>query len=670
MSSPFFCFFLRNFKRQIGRKMFFLNKLKLRGKLLVMVLPLVLVPILLVGAVVGYIANQQAYLGITKTSEDDLVHMTSFSLDLFKGHHQQYQVYKQDKVATVHNNLATLVNLAYNLVAGQEQLHSEGGISLDEAKVKANHALKTVSVGETGYIYAMTSKGDLVVHKAAEGQNIFGARDERGRYFIRQMSERALVAQAGEVLYITYPWRNPMLGDAHERQKIVAYRYFPEWDWIIAVGSYLDETYEDLAFKNKAFTELKEQLKAKKVGQTGYIYAMDTTGTLQIHPFREGENIYDTRDEDGRYFIREMCEKKQGWVQYPWRNEGESAARMKIVHYAYFEPWDWIVAVGSYGDEFYGPANLIKQKIFWSMVVLVLVVGIAASIFVYFLAKVFNAPVLEMIAVMRQMKQGRLDKRIVVQGEDELAELAETFNSMSEKLKQNKELECNLAQQGKMASLGVLSSSVAHEINNPLGVILGYAGFLEGKIDVADPQYKIVQEIKLESRRCMKIVKNLLSYARTPMPVRQQIDLNELLRQVVELLLGHRELQGMDVEMDLAHKLPPVMVDGDQIRQVVINLLMNAGKAMEQNGKVKMSTAFIEEDRVQMTCEDFGPGISDKDLAQVFEPFFTTKPSGTGLGLAISRQIIEAHQGSIAIESEVGQGTKVTITLPVRDKEF
>ncbi|MBU0909659.1 MAG: cache domain-containing protein [Proteobacteria bacterium] len=650
--------------------MFFLSKLKLRGKLLVMVLPLVLVPILIVGMVVGYIANQQAYLGITKTSKDDLDHMTSFSLDLLQGHYQQYQVYKQDKLATVRNNLATLVNLAYDLVASLEQQHAASGLTLQEAKARANRSLKDVRVGETGYIYAMTTAGDLVVHKAAEGTNIMDARDERGRYFIREMCRQAPAAQPGEILYITYPWRNPVLGDEHERQKIVAYRYFPEWDWIIGVGSYLDETYEDLAFENEAFAELKEQIKAKRVGDAGYIYVMDIKGNLKIHPFREGDNIYDTRDEDGRYFIREMCTKKQGWIRYPWRNEGEKSARMKIVRYSYFEPWGWIVAVGSYEDEFYGPANLIKHKIFWSVGLLVLLVGLGASFFGYFAAKVFTAPIYEMISVMRQIKKGRMDKRVRVQGNDELAELAETFNAMSEKLKENKEIESNLAQQGRIASLGVLSSSVAHEINNPLGVIQGYVGYLEGKIDELDPNHKIVREIKQENRRCMKIVNNLLSYTRTPLPDPRQTDLNELLGQIVGLIAGHQELRNVAVERDFAPDLPYVMVDADQIRQVVINLLMNAGKATGETGRVKLSTALVAGDQVRIVCEDSGPGINEADLPQVFEPFFTTKPRGTGLGLAISRQIIEAHHGSITIESRVGKGTKVIITLPHSYREF
>lgn len=650
--------------------MVFLSKLKLRGKLLVMVLPLVLLSILTVGVVVGYIANQQAYLGITKTSKDDLDHMTSFSLDLFQGHYQQYQVYKEDKLSTVRSNLATLVNLAYDLVAALERQHMESGLSLPETKARANNALKNVRVGDTGYIYAMTSKGDLVVHKAAEGENIMDARDERGRCFIREMCRQAREAEAGEIHYITYPWRNPVLGDDHERQKVVAYRYFPRWDWIIAVGSYLDETYEDLAFENEAFAELKRQIKSKKVGDTGYIYVIDTGGNLKIHPFREGENILDTRDEDGRYFIREMCASREGWIRYPWRNAGEKSARMKVVRYAYFEPWEWIVAVGSYEDEFYGPANLIKDKIFWSMGFFVLVVGAGASFFGYYAAKVFTAPIGEMISVMRQIKRGRMDERVKVEGNDELAELAETFNAMSDKLKENKEMECNLAQQGRIASLGVLSSSVAHEINNPLGVIQGYVGYLEGRIDELDPTRKIVREIKQENRRCMKIVNNLLSYTRTPLPDPRQTDLNELLGQITDFVAGLQELQNVTVKTDFAPHLPPVMVDADQLRQVVINLLMNAGKAAGEEGLVILHTALAADDRVQIVCEDDGPGIAEADLAKVFEPFFTTKPRGTGLGLAISRQIIEAHHGRITMESRTGRGTKVIITLPQTYREF
>ena len=664
-----------------------IRNLKIRWKLLAVVLPLVVLPILIVGGIVGYVSKQQAYRGITQTSEADLEHMSQFAIDLLNAHYQQFQVYQEDKRQMVNKDLATLVEFAYNLIAVQHEQHLAGKLDLDTAKQEARQALKSVNVGETGYLYAMSTKGDLYVHVAQEGENIYDAQDENGRYFIREMCVQALKAEPGDVLYIIYPWRNEILGDLYAREKVVAYKYFQPWDWIVAAGSYLEETYENTAFEKQAFAELKDKLLNKKVGETGYIYAMTTAGTLTIHPFREGENIADEQDENGRYFIREMAERKRGWIRYLWQDEtnphaGEhvyddyfarldfahtpASYRTKIVRYDYFEPWDWIVAVGSYEDEFYQQANEIQGRILSNMVMLVLVVGLFSVGLVFYASKVLTEPIRNMIAGIREVKRGRLDTRLPVTSSDELGELAEDFNLMTAALRKNKELEASLAQQGKMASLGVLSSGVAHEINNPLGVILGYAAYLENKLDPADPNYKFIQEIKRESKRCKNIVQDLLSYARVPKPALEETDINELLDQIVDFAANHIDMHHVKVAKQFADGLPRIRVDPDQIRQVAMNLMLNAGAAVADGGRLTVSTALGEDGFVQLAFQDNGAGIPPENLEKIFEPFFTTKTQGTGLGLAITRMIIEKHQGTIRIDSEPGQGTTVTVSLPTR----
>jgi len=648
----------------------FVNNLKLRWKMLVMVLPLVIIPICVVGSVVGYMAARQAYLGITKTSKDDLEHMAEFTTDLLHSHYQQFQVYKQDKQKIFIRDLSSLSDIAYNLVETQNRQYRQGRISLEDAKQEAKKALKRVNVGETGYIYAMTTSGELELHIAREGENIYDEKDENGRYFIREMCKSARNAKPGEVLYIIYPWRNEVLGDRAPRKKIAAYRYFPEWDWIIAASGYLEETYEDLAFERRSFEELKEKLKSKKVGQTGYIFCMDSKGNFTVHPDAEEENHLDARDAEGHVFIREMCEKKEGWIRYPWQNVGDKAPRQKIVRYAYFAPWDWIVAVGSYEDEFYRDANQIKGRTFTTMVILTFLASQLALAMIYFAAKVFTDPIHHMIAVIRKVKQGRFDERMQVESNDELGELAAAFNRMTDIIKRNKEMESALAQQGKMASLGVLSSGVAHEINNPLGVILGYASHIEGKLAPEDPLYRYISEIKRESKRCKKIVQDLLSYARTPKPALEPTDINELLGQIVDFAANHTDMYHVKVLRAFADGLPKLMVDGDQMRQVAINLILNAGAAMPDGGTLTVSTGLDDEKHLSIAFTDTGVGIEEENLDKIFEPFFTTKERGTGLGLAITKQIVEMHHGKIGIESAPGWGTTITIRLPLVQEEY
>ena len=511
-----------------------INNLKIRWKLLVVILPLVVIPIFLLGATIGYVATNQAYEGLTAASKTDLDHLASFTLDLLDSHHRQFEVYREDKKKIVRQEMKTLVDLAYNLINEQQRQMAVGNIDLATAQQTARNSFKEVSIGSSGYLFAITGSGVLAAHPAREGENIIDSRDEAGRYFIRELTERALQADPREVLYTIYPWRNEQLGDKRPRNKIVAFRYCPKWDWIVAAGGYLDETYDDPLFETNALKTLAQQIKSKKVGQTGYIYCMDGQGTLTIHPDAEGENLLSERDSDGRAFIAEMISRKNGWIRYPWLNKGESKARMKIVRYRYFEPWDWIVAVGSYEDEFYQPANALKWRIAMHVLLLPLLIGCIAAALVFMASKVLTDPIQRMIGVIRNVKQGRLDEQMPVESRDELGELAVAFNRMIRMIRKNQELEAALAQQGKMASLGVLSSGVAHEINNPLGVILGYAGYLEKKIPEEDPNFTFIHEIKRESKRCKKIVQDLLSYSRTPKPVLEPTDLNRLLRQIID----------------------------------------------------------------------------------------------------------------------------------------
>jgi len=648
----------------------FINKLKLRWKMVVLVLPLVVVPIFLVGGVIGYISTQQAQLGITQTSKDDMEHMAGFTVDLLNSHYQQFQVYKQDKENSFNLDLATVTQLAYNVVQAQQHAQESGLMDRATATREVHDALAKVNVGKTGYIYAMTSKGELKVHVAQEGINVFDSKDETGRYFIREMIDKAVHSKPGEVLYIVYPWKNDALGDKALRKKVVAYRYFKEWDWIIAAGGYLEETYDDVAFERRSFATLKEKIKSKKVGKTGYIYAMDGSGNFMIHPTGEGKNYLNSTDSSGQHFIKEMCERKSGWIRYPWKNAGDRTPRMKIARYEYFEPWNWIIAVGSYEDEFYQEANAIKGRIMESMVVLTILVSAIAFFMVMFASRVMTEPISRMTEVIRKVKQGRLDETMAVETQDELGELATAFNRMTKIIKHNRELEANLAQQGKMASLGVLSSGVAHEINNPLGVILGYAGYIEGKLAPDDPNYKYIHEIKRESKRCKKIVQDLLSYARTPQPVLENTDINELLEQIVDFAANHTDMHHVTVHKQFDQALPEIMVDGDQLRQVAINLILNAGAAMHKGGKLVVGSESGADDCVSLTFRDTGAGIPKEHMEKIFEPFFTTKVKGTGLGLAITKQIVEQHHGKIGIVSEMGRGTTVEVRLPINRDEY
>jgi len=247
-----------------------------------------------------------------------------------------------------------------------------------------------------------------------------------------------------------------------------------------------------------------------------------------------------------------MCEQREGWIRYPWQNPGEADPRRKIVRYLHFKPWDWIIAVGSYEDEFYRETNLIKGRILKSLGWISIVVGLVSTLLVFLAAKVLSDPIKHMIETIRAIKRGQTNRQMQIDSRDELGELAAAFNRMTSLLQRNRELEANLAQQGKMASLGYFPRGWPTKSTTRSGDPRLRA-YLEKKLPEDDPNFHYIHEIKRESKRCKKIVQDLLSYARTPQPELAPTDLNRLLDQIVEFAANHTDLAGVKI----VRELPP-----------------------------------------------------------------------------------------------------------------
>ncbi|HKU24630.1 MAG TPA: ATP-binding protein [Candidatus Sulfotelmatobacter sp.] len=314
----------------------------------------------------------------------------------------------------------------------------------------------------------------------------------------------------------------------------------------------------------------------------------------------------------------------------------------------------------------------------------------------FFVWEVVGSPVKALERGTERLKAGDLGYQIDAASEDELGDLARSFNDMSSELKREHmeneawthNLELRVDQKTrelrrahehalhteKMASIGKMAAVLAHEINNPLSGILTYAKLLRKYVDHdgngKDRRQEICESLDLiasESRRCGDLVKNLLTFSRsTPMNV-QPTNLNQVIEQALRLVQHQLDLNAVHVEEQLEADLPLVQCDGAQIEQVLLALLMNAADAMPQGGNLWIkSSSTAEASMVKIVVRDDGSGIPDEILARIFEPFLTTKETGrgVGLGLAISHSILERHNGTIEVESKVGKGTTFTVSLP------
>ncbi|WP_291271975.1 ATP-binding protein [Geothrix sp.] len=272
-------------------------------------------------------------------------------------------------------------------------------------------------------------------------------------------------------------------------------------------------------------------------------------------------------------------------------------------------------------------------------------------------------PVAALVAGTRRVGEGDLSTTIPVSGRHELGELAGAFNAMTQRLA---ETQGQLAQADKLASVGRLAAGVAHEINNPLTGVLSYASLLRKRMEGDASACEDLDVIVRETVRCRGIIRGLLDFARPTAPARKPMDLNEVVRRAVSVVMTQLSLNQVDLSLDLAAELPLAHADANQIQQVAVNLLLNAGDAIgTEGGTIRASTRSGPDGSIELVIKDSGRGIAAEDLPRIFEPFYTTKGNhGTGLGLAVSWGIVEAHGGALEVQSEPGQGTQFTLRIP------
>ncbi len=248
----------------------------------------------------------------------------------------------------------------------------------------------------------------------------------------------------------------------------------------------------------------------------------------------------------------------------------------------------------------------------------------------------------------------------------------ETIHFLVKDIEQRRMMEKQMAQADKLASIGQLSAGIAHEINNPLGVILGYTQLLLRNEKTETDRYSDLKTIEKHVKNCKSIVKDLLNFARSSKPEIKITRVNEAAEEVLNFVLHHSKLEGIEIVRDYDRSVPPMLLDEKKIKQVLINLLMNAGHAVGNKGTIRLSTEYMRSDnKTAIKIADTGDGIEKKDISCIFDPFFTTKPTGegTGLGLSVSYGIVKSHGGEILVESEPGKGSAFTVVLPVVSPE-
>lgn len=338
-------------------------------------------------------------------------------------------------------------------------------------------------------------------------------------------------------------------------------------------------------------------------------------------------------------------------------------------------------------------ANLNKSFVFAGLTTLILV-----TFLMFFTRRKIKNPLNEIIKASEAVSKGDKKTRLNIRSNqlNDMRMVSTAFNEMLDNLQSATEELQNWSQQleykvqkkseelsemqnelihiERIASLGKLSSSVAHEINNPLSGVLTYTKLVHKhlrKLDLDEEEkssmLRYLKVIEEETKRCGDIVKGLLDFSRSDQHDFKSCHLHKLLRETYTLIDHQMKIENISFHTDLAATSDMVLCSGNQIKQACIAILLNAAEAVYENGGIVIRTSNPDGDHIRLEISDNGVGIAPEDLPHVFEPFFSTKEkaSGIGLGLAIVHGIVQSHKGKIEVDSELGKGTTITITLPV-----
>jgi signal transduction histidine kinase len=317
-------------------------------------------------------------------------------------------------------------------------------------------------------------------------------------------------------------------------------------------------------------------------------------------------------------------------------------------------------------------SDLSRQNLYYRLVVTLAVFGVGMAAALY-LSKSFSRPLQDLNQAARRVAAGDLDAKVPHAGEDEIGELARTFNEMVEKLRENQQLAERLHFAERSTALGRLASAVAHEIRNPLNFISLSIDHVRGKLGPEDERKKgdfdrILGGVKDEISRLNRLVVEFLSFGKPMRLNTRSCSMERVLRDVAALVDHKARDQGVALAVDIERELPEIVADPELLKTCFLNLMINAADAMPAGGTLTVSLkkgAQGAHDALVVTVQDTGHGMTPEEIATAFEPYFSTKETGLGLGLSLTRKIVEDHGGEIALQSEPGRGTTARITLPL-----
>jgi nitrogen fixation/metabolism regulation signal transduction histidine kinase len=417
---------------------------------------------------------------------------------------------------------------------------------------------------------------------------------------------------------------------------------------------------EDLTSETDETSRLKEYLKEAR-----------DKGINEINIISNEGEIINSSDPQKIGKRREIKKLEKG-LKATRRTKGMEGSSMR--------PYDLLVPV-IVGDEQLGYVQInmlldniqgIQHQNFLRRLVATCMVFMLGIFLTIFLARRYTHPIHRLAEEVKKVSAGDLSVTFPVKSNDEIGELAESFNEMVKQLQERETLEKRLYEAEHLSKVGQLASGIAHEIRNPLNYISLAIDHLKSELlPGCDGRRKELEEltdkIKEEVRRANYMVLNFMNYGRPLKLRRTEISYPDLIAKALPLLQDKLTEQRIQVTTELAPDLPPMLVDHELLRNCLFNFVTNAAQAMPDGGTITLGASYDRQAGLfRLTFADQGTGIKPEDVGKIFQPYFTTKEAGIGLGLAITERIVREHGGEITVESKIDKGTVFTVTLPMK----
>lgn len=621
--------------------------------------------------------------------------------------HQDIEAYREYALEAHKGKLKDITLLVESYLLALSQDVEQGLVSEQKAKLRALNRIRGLRYGNDDYVWVANYDSVLISHPDPKlnNTNFAEVKDLHGNPIVPPMVE---VAKRDGEGYTRYWWQR--LGQEQPIEKLTYSRNYPQWSWVFGTGVYIDDVAQEYERrKQAAIEELRKLFSQVKIARTGYLYVFDAKRRMIIHPNpdlegKDASNLISV--QTGRPLLDDLIDasrRPDGKLCYKWNTLGDRQHYIydKISWVRYHPGFDWYIASSVYTEEIDSSADMLSRRILIaSSVLCFLLIGTLAL-----LIRRFLMPVRELSEAALRVKNGDLSARSQVTDDDEVGLLAAAFNGMVEKLQDNldtldikvKERTAELEQANEtLTQLDRMKtsflSSVSHELRTPLTSIRGFAKLIrkdfvkfflprEGDPEIIAKAERIDRNLDIiiqEGERLTRLINDVLDLAKIESGrlawQDQEIDIERLIQDAVDLVRGEFVAkQGVALRMEIEAELPQIHGDRDRLLQVLINLLSNAAKFTQQ-GEVMIAARAAGQDGIVVLVRDTGVGIPSGQLVKIFNHFhqitnqdtLTDKPKGTGLGLAICRQIVEHHGGRIWAESQPGEGSTLSFTLPAR----